>query len=143
MSKFKKLYKAHSVVTYPDEGEICYHWYISDRPNSFERPFKKLIENYSDIACDDVFYIENLVEELFDAEELNDFQDFLQNCLNTEIISEEVALPITKDGQNVMPYSGVPAGGGPNHYLLHKHSKYNLPFKVVGYFDTRSTVNNQ
>lgn len=143
MSKFKKLYRAHSLVKVPEYGEIYYHWYISDRPNGVELPFEDIIEDYNKIASDDVFYVEDLVKEFFDAEELNALQVFLQKYFDLELVSEEVLLPITKVEQNVMPYCGVPAGGGPNHYLLHKHSKYNLPFKVVGYYDTRSTVNNQ
>jgi hypothetical protein len=138
-----KLYRAHSMVNHPDEGEICYNWYISDRPIYFERPYRDLIEDYNKIACNDVYYIEDMVNEFFDADELKDLQAFLQESFNTELVSEEVTLPIPREEQNVMPYCGVPAGGGPNHYLLHKHSIYNLPFKVVGYFDTRSTVNNQ
>ena len=143
MSKFKKLYRAHSLVKVPEYGEIYYHWYISDRPNGIELPFEELIEDYNNITCDEVFYVEDMIDEFFDADELKDLQAFLQESFNTELVSEEVTLPIPQEEQNVMPYCGVPAGGGPNHYLLHKHSKYNLPFKVVGYFDTRSTVNNQ
>ncbi len=143
MSILKKLYRAHSFINYPDIGELCYNWYISDRPHDFERPYKDIIEDYNKIASDDVFYVEDLVKEFFDAEELNALQVFLQEHFDLELVSEEILLPITKVEQNVMPYVGVPAGGGPDHYLLHKHSKYNLPFKVVGYFDTRSTVNNQ
>ena len=138
-----KLYRAHSMVNYPNEGEICYHWYISDRPVYFERPYRDLIEDYNKIAFNDVYFIEDMVDEFFDADELNALQIYLQECFNTELVSEEVTLPIPQEEQNVMPYGGVPAGGGPGYYLLHKHSKYNLPFKVVGYYDTRSTVNNQ
>jgi len=133
-----KLYRAYSLVKYPDEGEVCYHWYISDRPYGFLFPFDDLIEDYHSIACDDVFYVENLVSEFFDADELKALQAFLQDCFNLDLVSEEISLPISKEDQNVMPYGGVPAGGGPGHYLLHKHSKYELPFKVVGYYDTRS-----
>ena len=133
-----KLYRAHSLIIYPDEGEVCYHWYISDRPIDFERPYENLIENYDNIACNDLFYIEDMVDEFFDESELKTLQAFLKGCFNVKLLSEEVSLPISKEDQNVMPYGGVPAGGGPNHYHLHKHSKYNLPFKVVGYYDTRS-----
>ena len=143
MSILKKLYRAHSFINYPDIGELCYNWYISERPHDFERPYKDIIEDYNNITCNDVYYIEDMVDEFFDADELKDLQAFLQESFNTELVSEEVTLPIPREEQNVMPYCGVPAGGGPNHYLLHKHSKYNLPFKVVGYYDTRSTVNNQ
>jgi len=135
-----KLFRAYSIVKYPVEGEICYHWYISERLHVFERPYKDLIEDYDKIACDDVFYIKNMVDEFFDADELNALQTFLHECFGVELTSEEVTLPIPREEQNVMPYGGVPAGGGPGHYLLHKHSKYNLPFKVVGYYDTRSVV---
>ena len=131
-----KLYRAYSLVANQDYGEICYHWYISERPDGLERSFEEIVEDYN-IACDDVFYVENLVNEFFDADELKTLQTFLQDCFNLELISEEVSLPISKEEQNVMPYGGVPAGGGPSHYQMYKHSKYNLPFKVVGYYDTR------
>jgi hypothetical protein len=138
MPKQRKLYKAHSMVSDPDYGEICYHWYISDRHNDKDLPFQELIEDYHNIECDDLFYIKKLVSEFFNEIELKTLQAFLKYYFNVKLVSEEVSLPINKEDQNVMPYSGIPAGGGPNHYLLHKHSRYNLPFKVVGYYDTRS-----
>ena len=138
-----KLYRAHSMANDPDEGEICYHWYISDRPIYFERPYRDLIEDYNKIACKNFLYIHDMVDEFFDVNELKDLQVFLHECFGVELVSEEVTIPIPREEQNVMPYVGVPAGGGPDHHLLYKHSKYNLPFKVVGYYDTRPTVNNQ
>jgi len=139
MPKPRKLYKAYSMVSDPDYGEICYHWYISDRYKDKDLPFEELIEDYYNIRCNDLFYIKNLVSEFFDEDELKVFQAFLKDCFNVELVSEEISLPINKEDQNVMPYSSIPAGGGPNHYQVHKHSKYNLPFRVVGYYDTRST----
>ena len=81
------LYKAYSIVADPDYGKICYHWYISERPIEFERPYENLIEDYNKIACNDLFYIEDMIDEFFDADEFKDLQAFLQESFNTELVS--------------------------------------------------------
>ena len=40
-----KLYRAYSLVADQDYGEICYHWYISERPDGLERPFEEIVED--------------------------------------------------------------------------------------------------
>ena len=63
MAKSIRLYRAHSLVTDPEYGKVCYHWYISHRLYDVGLPYEELIEDYNNIACGEVFYVESLVSE--------------------------------------------------------------------------------
>ena len=76
------------------------------------------------------------LRELFSREEAEALVAYLDGAHGDEGVNQikKRELPLSS---RLMPLSGIPTGGGPDHYELWRKPEYNLPFKVVGFFDLR------
>ena len=114
--------------------DVILHWFILDR----KRPpitYKQGIKGYK-ANIDYIKYSKQALKELFTFTEALALKDYIEKehggVSKTEI--KEAKLPLDK---NSMPFVAIPVGGGQDFYELYKGGRYNLPFKVAGYFAIR------
>jgi hypothetical protein len=80
-------------------------------------------------------YGEDAIEELFTDSEARQFVEFARTKRNDSTATIKAApLPFES---NVFPVSALPTGGGPDFLRIYKADDYDLPFKVIGFYDVR------
>jgi len=144
METFKKLYRAHSVIdNYKGKINVAFMWFVCERDNSIIIPYDELIEGYESLLKnkDRIHrdYAEVAINEKFREIEIKMLRDYLKNYHDSELIVEEVPLPLNDEGQRQF-YSAVAIGGEVGFYQLCEEEEYDLNFKVWAYYDTRFCI---
>jgi hypothetical protein len=71
---------------------------------------------------------------MFTGAEVAAFADWLLRTHDSLCEIERIKLPIPSDAY---PIGAIPSGGGSDFYEVHRHSEYDLPFAVAGFFNSR------
>jgi hypothetical protein len=134
MTEMLKLFQVTTVVKeLKGHRNVPVSWY-RHKPKHGERSYQQLIADYS---ADDEYagYAEACIDEDFTEDEAKQLKAYLDGIDGGyPAVIREVSLPI---GNNGMPLSAMPAGGGPDHLMFADDPGWPLPFEVWGYFDTR------
>lgn len=134
MSEAIELFHVHSVapkLAGHRDVRIC--WLVSSRPQPLGLSYADFVEGYNE-GCP---YQEGAIDELFTRAEAEALASYLKEHYDDKTVTiEKAALP---HPSNVGGLGVMPAGGGVDFLLLAKNKAYSLPFKVEGYFDTRSS----
>ena len=135
MAGSMKLFYAHSIVDdFRNHTNVKIHWFKYG--NNFEGVnFKKLIVGYDELNDIERSTSEELVSELFTLHECGLLEQFLKQEHNTKLVIEEQSLPmITKDdGRTMCPTLELCYNS--NSIDISSNEQYNLPFKVMGFFN--------
>ena len=130
-----ELYKAHTIV--PRFGgckDVKLHWFVCSRNSSLHPPYRELITGPQ---CEGFLHAMDSIDEMFSVEEgnqlvahLNENYPACANCMT------KVELPISC--KNEYPIGGLSFGGPTGVINLSENEKWNLQFKVSGYYDLRN-----
>lgn len=128
----QKLFSVTSVIDdWPHRGGrfngVAVDWFVVERSYDPRFDYATLIDR----PIADCYGGSDCVDELFTADEARQFEKYLLTTHDTSVRIEEVPVPI--NGGH-MPIGGVPVGGPSDFHMLSKHSEYNLPFQVWGYY---------
>jgi hypothetical protein len=99
-------------------------------------PHQTVIADYD--AGDDVAYAEAALEESFTEDEAAAFAEWLRThrpILAHDLKVTPVKLPINN---NSIGFGAMPVGGGVDHLVF--GDDYDLPFRVLGYYDIRECL---
>jgi hypothetical protein len=129
------LFSVESIVKeYRAHRDVQFAWFRMDR----EIPLVPYAEGIREYDPNDRYavYAEMTLGELFSREEAEALVAYLDRIHGHEglnrIKTRELPLP-----NSTLNVSAMPIGGGPDYYHLWKEPKYDLPFKVEGFFDLR------
>lgn len=111
--------------------DVSLTWFVDNREDP-PAPYESLID-YSQIGPPKG-YAEIFVKECFTADEAAALVGYLREFYDDEPTVRPVELPVI---ENVMPFGGIPLGGGVDNLSISREPDYDLPFKVCGYFDIR------
>lgn len=133
-----KLFRARSVLDgllYRETlfDGIVHNWFVCDREPSvvaYSEAIQDYEENFEDSRMRS--YSEFAVDELFTASEVAALKYYLLAAHGVECEVEEVDIPIPLGASG---YNSIPVGGLCDFYMLYKTESYDLPFKVMGYYD--------
>lgn len=101
MSKIIKLFEVHSVINqYHDKLNVGFMWFVNERDSKISMPLTELVEDYENLEKEDSLYVTNFIYEKFHESEVVKFRKLLKEHYKTEIIVEELPLPLTKEKQN-------------------------------------------
>jgi hypothetical protein len=111
-------------------------WLVGDRTEPII-PYSSAILGYED--TDEKFrgYDEQCLNEMFNAEEVEQLMVYLWKNHQTVVEVQKASIPIASSNENLinMPTGALPAGGSADFQMLSWEESYNLPFKVIGYFN--------
>jgi len=138
----QKLYYAYSIVDNFKYRNCCFNnltitWFVCDRKKSLI-PYEIGIKNY-DKNDEEIGYSEGALDELFSKKEAMMLKKYLKDNYGVDTKIKEEDLPLDN---NLMGFDEIPFGGGVDCILIDENEKYNLPFKVNGYFDIRDITPN-
>lgn len=107
-------------------------WFVVDREDPVA-PYETLIDR-GRVDKRAPGYEEAFVDECFTADEAAALAGYLREFYDDEPTVRLVELPVT---ENIMPFGGIPLGGGVDNLDISRAPDYDLPFKVCGYFGIR------
>lgn len=85
----------------------------------------------------------DLADELFTAAEADLLARYLKRAHNTTVTLNAEPVPVASvspQGALYMPVSAMPVGGGADFHMLWKEDGYDLPFKVLGFYDMQQDL---
>ncbi|MGH3499764.1 MAG: hypothetical protein ACRDQA_02505 [Nocardioidaceae bacterium] len=140
-----KLYRLTSVIDGWPHRDALYdgvkvEWFVEDRPVPVG-DYRQLLSPYREEARFDgqgtIVAGSDLVDELFTAEEAEQFAEYLKTAHDEDVTRTEVELPrplYNENGAEYLSVGSVPVGGGTDFHMLSHQESYELPFKVWGYY---------
>ena len=114
-------------------------WFMRRRQQSVA-PYAELIVDYAKLERDeDRFYSENNVDEMFTEDEARALLAWLNEHRPAAHVLLPQAMPILarNDSGALLIGMGAIAVGGLQDFLEPNETDWNLPFKVLGYYDLR------
>ena len=110
--------------------DVTFNWFIHRRETLTFEPHL-----YCTLGEEADAYALGAAEELFTEEELTLFKAYIDRE------HEETPLDIKSEdfyiNDNIMGLGAIPVGGSTDFYMIYMEDRYDLPFKVMGYYDLR------
>jgi hypothetical protein len=134
-----KLYAAHSVLS-----EFCGHenvridWYFHERISPIAQS-DKLIKGFSALDREKQVHFSGFVNELFREIDLDKLHCCVEPIHNSEIITEEIAIPIDPHSFSFRRFMDRTIGKLSGYYMLTEIKGFDMSFPVWGYFDLKCT----
>ena len=130
-----KLFTASTIVPkYHNYANVTFDWFVWERQEKLVVRYADLIDGYDSLREESRFYSEAYINELFTETEVNAFATWLLQVFGANCNIKAAEVPVEK---NAIGLSALPVGGSTDFHMIHRHPKYDLPFDVEGYFDTR------
>jgi len=129
-----KLYWVSTIVpVFRAHKDVYIVYFIGIVPGQslYAGRYGDLIKDYK--GCEDKAYPENYIDELFTLEQAEQFVDWhKKKWPGLQLSINEIDLPIPCDS---VPLSAIPVGGLSNAIDFVNDEEYDLPFKVLGFYN--------
>src|SRR5262249_53069985 len=122
-----------TVLEFQGCKDVHLDWFMEGRKGPIAS-YAEMIAGY-DPSSEHACYPEGCVDGLFTADESDQLLRYLNEHHGGDAhLIKPAKLPIS---MNQIGFGAIPVGGAQDYYMLYKEDGYDLPFKIMGYYDLR------